>query len=973
MKNSNCSSLSNTNSSNQNNNLIKYPLYKYNISKAKLNYKMMNKNIKSQKQNNNKNNIKKIDDITPTIVLNIKSRQQIETNNSKTKSESESKEKQKNKSYNLQNSKNKNNSKVNYISSNCSIMYNNNIKPKEEINKKIKHKNQITNICLKKGNNGKWIYYNNIKTSSSFSNNNNKLSQIDLKKLNKITKNIHLNSYKTTPKTAYQSRKHSKEKNNVKKNNFIPSSSKSKSKSTSITKINNIIISSNNNNKINKYSISNLTSQSLNNNDSNNEINDKKNESNITRLSNSYYKKNIEEKRNNHKKKEEKLKNESSQNSNKYNKYYYEKININLFPINDSSNNTIKSESKSKSELITKNNNIKKSTTNKKNNIFIYNINLKKKGLTGNHNTKIINKLNNNNINNISLNRHKLSSTLTKIERKEKKQKYKKPITQSLLYDITKIKRIDINKKKTKKEENSLSISISSIKDINYYKNESKKLSEIIKNYYIKNKEYPETTLDFYKIGRCIGHGGFGKANLSLHILSGRIVAIKSMNKKKGIYSKRNILHEIKLMKKLRGHKNIVKLFEKFENKNYTFIVMENIIGGNLLQTVKKMTKLTENQSKNIFKQLIETLKYIHSKNIVHRDIKPHNILLTLNNEIKICDFGVGKEILKGTLVNETCGTPAYIAPELLYDKPFDPYKSDIWSCGVVLYFMLTGFVPFKGDNDNQLHNNIMKGIYPIIDNISNECNDLIKNILEVNPNKRFSLNDILNHSWFKDFDLKKNNFELFTKAEKIIYGKLNLDYRFNEKENLVENFTYKNLESEFDDENKNIDSTSNIITPNNTEIQPYYNDDEEIYFSDLMIKDNIMKFNLKVKELNLNYEVKYNADVDQGFIRNENKNKIMRSLNNSIDESNNKKKENNLDNNNKGKYIKEENDIEDDKSNDKKNKIKENNNFNINENALKFVEDFGYNREYIIKCLLNDELNHCTATYYLKISLMEE
>ncbi len=972
MKNSNCSSLSNTNSSNQNNNLIKFPLYKYNISKAKLNYKMMNKNIKSQKQNNNKNNIKKIDDITPTIVLNIKSRQQIETNNSKTKSESESKEKQKNKSYNLQNSKNKNNSKINYISSNCSIMYNNNIKPKEEINKKIKHKNQITNICLKKGNNGKWVHYNNIKTSSSFSNNNNKLSQIDLKKLNKITKNIHLNSYKTTPKTAYQSRKHSKEKNNVKKNNFIPSSSKSKSKSTSITKINNIIISSNNNNKINKYSISNLTSQSINNNDSNNEINDKKNESNITRLSNSYYKKNIEEKRNNRKKKEEKLKNENSQNSNKYNKYYYEKININLFPINDSSNNTIKSESKSKSELNTKNKSIKKSITNTKNNIFIYNIQLKKKDLTGN-NTKILNKLNNNNTNNNSINRHKLSSTLTKIDKKEKKQKSKKPITQSLLYDITKIKKIDINKKK-KKEDNSLSISLtSSIKDLNYYKNESKKLSEKIKNYYIKNKEYPETTLEYYKIGRSIGHGGFGKVNLSLHILSGRIVAIKSINKKKGIYSKKNILYEIKLMKKLRGHKNVVKLFEKFENKNYTFIVMENIMGGNLLQTVKKMTKLTENQSKNIFKQLIETLKYIHSKNIVHRDIKPHNILLTLDNQIKICDFGVGKEITKGTLVNETCGTPAYIAPELLYNKPFDPFKSDIWSCGVVLYFMLTGFVPFKGDNDNELHNNIIKGIYPYIDNISLECNDLIKNILEVNPDKRFNLNDILNHSWLKDFDLKKNNFELFTKAEKIIYGKLNIDYRFNEKEKLVENFTYKNLESEFDSENKNIDSTSYIITPNNTEIQPYYNDDEEIYFSDLMIKDNIMKFNLKVRELNLNYEVKYNADVDQGFLRNEKKNKIMRSLNNSINEIDKKLKDNNFDNNNINNLNKEENDIEDEKYNDKKNKLNEKNNFNINEDALKFVEDFGYNREYIIKSLLNNELNHCTATYYLKISLIEE
>ena len=978
MQNSNCSSTNYSNATNQNNNLIKYPLYKYNISKAKLNYKMMNKSIKSQKQNlnNNKNyqnnkNIKKIDDNT-TIVLNTKSRQQIEINNSKTKSESVSKEKEKNKSYNIQNSKNKN-IKVNNISSNSATMYNNNIKQKEEINKKTKHKNQITNICLKKGTNGKWIHYNNIKTSSSFSNNNTKLSQIDLKKLNKIPKNIYLNSYKTTPKTVCQSRKNSKEKNNIQKNNFIPSSSKSKSKSTSITKINNITIPINNNNIkniLNKYSgTSNLTSQSLNNNDSNNEINDKKNERNITKLSKSYYQKIKEERRN---KKVEKLKNVKTQNSSKYNKYYYEKVNINLFPINNSSHNTIKSESKSKSELNTKNKSIKKSITNTKNNIFIYNIQLKKKDLTGN-NTKILNKLNNNNTNNNSINRHKLSSTLTKIDKKEKKQKSKKPITQSLLYDITKIKKIDINKKK-KKEDNSLSISLtSSIKDLNYYKNESKKLSEKIKNYYIKNKEYPETTIEYYKIGRSIGHGGFGKVNLSLHILSGRIVAIKSINKKKGIYSKKNILYEIKLMKKLRGHKNVVKLFEKFENKNYTFIVMENIIGGNLLQTVKKMTKLTENQSKNIFKQLIETLKYIHSKNIVHRDIKPHNILLTLDNQIKICDFGVGKEITKGTLVNETCGTPAYIAPELLYNKPFDPFKSDIWSCGVVLYFMLTGFVPFKGDNDNELHNNIIKGIYPFIDNISLECNDLIKNILEVNPDKRFNLNDILNHAWLKDFDLKKNNFDLFTKAEKIIYGKLNIDYRFNEKEKLVENFTYKNLESEFDSENKNIDSTSYIITPNNTEINPYYNDDEEIYFSDLMIKDKIMKFNLKVRELNLNYEVKYNADVDQGFLRNEKKNKIMRSLNNSINEIDKKLKDNNFDDNNINNLNKEENDIEDEKYNDKKNKLNEKNNFNINENALKFVEDFGYNKEYIIKSLLNNDLNHCTATYYLKISLLEE
>ena len=1002
MNNSNCSFTNNSNSNNQNNNLIKLPIYKYNISKAKLNYKMMNKSINkshkpllnnNKKVQNNNYNIKKIEGATQTIVLNINSKQLNETNYSKIKSKSKSNEKDKNISYNILNSRIKMNSNSNYNSSNTTIMYNNILKPKDEIIKKNKHRNQITNICLKKYNNGKYIHYNNIKTSSSFS--NNKSSQVDLKYLNNIMKKIHITSYKT----ANQSRKHSNEKNQIKKNNVVPISSLSntkqsniKSKSTSITKVKNIGITRMGNNKglLNKYSVNlNLTTQTINNNMSHNEKSEKN-----SKLNRSYYQKNNDEiKSTNNKNKVEKKKNGNSQNLRKYNKYYYEKININLahnniHPVN-LSHHTSKNESKSKSELTTMNKNIKKASNNNtknNNNMFNYNIHLKNKGLTGNNNTKIINKINNKFGKNNSLNIHGLSSTLTKIDtkdKKNKKSKNKKTITQSLLYDIAKIKKIDPknknkekdNEKEKEKEENSLSISISSNKDYNYYKNESKKLSEKIHNYGIENnfKKYPETTLEYYKIGRSIGHGAFGKVNISLHVLSGRIVAIKSINKKKGIFSKKNILYEIKLMKKLRGHKNIVTLFETFENKKYTFIIMENIIGGNLLQSVKKMTKLTENQSKNIFKQLIETIKYIHSKNIVHRDIKPHNILLTLNNEIKICDFGVGKEINKGNLINETCGTPAYIAPEVLLGKPFDPYKSDIWSCGVVLYFMLSGIVPFKGDNDYELNNNIILGNFPSIDNISNECNDLIKKILEVNPIKRFSLDDILNHVWVKDFKKNNCNCDLFTKAEKIIYGKLNSDYRICSKENLVEDFTYKNLESEFDDSNQYINSY--IITPNNSKIKP--NDDEDIYYSDLIIKDNIMKFNLKVKELNLNYEVKYNADVDQGFIRNENRgNKLMRSLNNSIEEE---KKENNNSNNfenviKDNELNKEENQIDTQKNNEKK--IKNNNNkkrFHIDENALNFVENFGYDRNFIIESLMNGELNHSTATYYLKISLMNE
>ena len=185
MNNSNCSFTNNSNLNNQNNNLIKLPIYKYNISKAKLNYKMMNKSINkshkpllnnNKKVQNNNYNIKKIEGATQTIVLNINSKQLNETNYSKIKSKSKSNEKDKNISYNNLNSRIKMNSNSNYNSSNTTIMYNNILKPKDEIIKKNKHRNQITNICLKKYNNGKYIHYNNIKTSSSFS--NNKSSQV---------------------------------------------------------------------------------------------------------------------------------------------------------------------------------------------------------------------------------------------------------------------------------------------------------------------------------------------------------------------------------------------------------------------------------------------------------------------------------------------------------------------------------------------------------------------------------------------------------------------------------------------------------------------------------------------------------------------------------------------------------------------------------------------------------------------------
>ena len=235
-------------------------------------------------------------------------------------------------------------------------------------------------------------------------------------------------------------------------------------------------------------------------------------------------------------------------------------------------------------------------------------------------------------------------------------------------------------------EENKISL----IKQGKYYLSESERLSKYINEYFIRNDNYPKSQVSFYKYGRLIGRGAFGKVNLGLHILTGRIVAIKSFNKNKlkNERAKAKIYHEINLMKNLR-HSSVVNILDTFETKNYILIIMENVAGGDLLTFVKKRTKLNEKISKYIFKQILLAIKYIHSKNIVHRDIKLDNVLIDLNNTIKLCDFGVGKMVQDNEILSDQCGTPAYIAPEILVNKGYDGFSVYVWSSGVVLYIML--------------------------------------------------------------------------------------------------------------------------------------------------------------------------------------------------------------------------------------------------------------------------------------------
>ena len=542
------------------------------------------------------------------------------------------------------------------------------------------------------------------------------------------------------------------------------------------------------------------------------------------------------------------------------------------------------------------------------------------------------------------------------------------------------------------------------IKQGKYYLKESERLSKYLNEYFLLNDSYPKSQISFYKYGRLIGKGAFGKVNLGLHILTGRIVAIKSFNKNnlKNERAKSKIYHEINLMKNLR-HSSVVKLLDTFETKNYILIVMENISGGDLLSFVKKRTKLNEKICKFIFKQLLQAIKYIHTKNVIHRDIKLDNVLIDLNNNIKLCDFGVGKMIHEGEILTDQCGTPAYIAPEILENKGYEGPPVDIWSSGVVLYAMLSGTVPFKANNLNDLQNMIMTGNFKEIPEISKESNDLLHKLLQVNPQKRITVDEAMNHPWFNSINnigvnnniFEDNKLSLFTKAEMVLLSKNNIDYRNCTKEEMIENFTLKNLDTKNISENKNNLTKSFIFAPFNSS---YMNDEiKKTHLEEnLTVENNIILFDEKINILNRQYELNNNGEIDHGVLINRSNMTSRSNITNNNDNSQKKNvsKEKNVE-------VQPAQNTEDDKSkkilscsNSKKSinisKEKELNVPNrnkgnylnsmltysstaiIDENILKSMETFGYKKEYIQKCITNNEINYCSATYYLLSSSSE-
>jgi serine/threonine protein kinase len=258
-----------------------------------------------------------------------------------------------------------------------------------------------------------------------------------------------------------------------------------------------------------------------------------------------------------------------------------------------------------------------------------------------------------------------------------------------------------------------------------------------------------------------IGRGAFSTIFKGYDSNNGNVFAVKEISiagKKK---VEENVKKELNILKRL-NHNNIVQIHDYFfDNTNKViYIIMDYFKNGDLSKFIKGKV-LKEIYAKKYMSQLKAGLEYLYNNNIMHRDLKPHNILIDDNNDIKITDFGFARYVKDDMLINTLCGTPIYMAPEIMKYKKYNN-KSDLWSLGIIMYEMIFGKLPFKANNFIQLLKSINKNNicykYPDIE-ISGDCENLLKSLLQIEPENRISWNEFFDHSWFKhDTEMEMTN-----------------------------------------------------------------------------------------------------------------------------------------------------------------------------------------------------------------------
>ncbi|KAG2404054.1 hypothetical protein LR48_Vigan03g020700 [Vigna angularis] len=254
-----------------------------------------------------------------------------------------------------------------------------------------------------------------------------------------------------------------------------------------------------------------------------------------------------------------------------------------------------------------------------------------------------------------------------------------------------------------------------------------------------------------YKLGKTLGIGSFGKVKIAEHVLTGHKVAIKILNRRKikSMEMEEKVRREIKILR-LFMHPHIIRLYEVIETPSDIYVVMEYVKSGELFDYIVEKGRLQEDEARNFFQQIISGVEYCHRNMVVHRDLKPENLLLDSKCNVKIADFGLSNIMRDGHFLKTSCGSPNYAAPEVISGKLYAGPEVDVWSCGVILYALLCGTLPFDDENIPNLFKKIKGGIYTLPSHLSPSARDLIPGMLVVDPMRRMTIPEIRQHPWFQ-------------------------------------------------------------------------------------------------------------------------------------------------------------------------------------------------------------------------------
>ncbi|KAF7204520.1 serine/threonine-protein kinase BRSK2 isoform X1 [Nothobranchius furzeri] len=253
-----------------------------------------------------------------------------------------------------------------------------------------------------------------------------------------------------------------------------------------------------------------------------------------------------------------------------------------------------------------------------------------------------------------------------------------------------------------------------------------------------------------YRLEKTLGKGQTGLVKLGVHCITGQKVAIKIVNREKLSESVlMKVEREIAILK-LIEHPHVLKLHDVYENNKYLYLVLEHVSGGELFDYLVKKGRLTPKEARKFFRQIISALDFCHSHSICHRDLKPENLLLDEKNNIRIADFGMASLQVGDSLLETSCGSPHYACPEVIRGEKYDGRRADVWSCGVILFALLVGALPFDHDNLRQLLEKVKSGVFHMPHFIPPDCQSLLKGMIEVNPEKRLTLEAIQKHSWYQ-------------------------------------------------------------------------------------------------------------------------------------------------------------------------------------------------------------------------------